>query len=42
MDQLVKEFPEVFPDDLPSKLPPMREIQHEIKLKNPSADPPFR
>ena len=33
MKELIAEFPEVFPDDLPKALPPKREIEHEIKLR---------
>lgn len=29
---LLKEFSDLSPDELPSELPPMREIQHQIEL----------
>ncbi|PON36292.1 hypothetical protein PanWU01x14_329880 [Parasponia andersonii] len=35
----VKKFQDVMPDALPKKLPPKKEVDHEIKLK-PSTRPP--
>ena len=29
---LVEEYSDVFPDDLPDELPPLRDIQHQIDL----------
>jgi hypothetical protein len=38
---LVEEFADVFPEDLPQKLPPRREVDHRIELE-PGAVPPSR
>ena len=32
MEDLLKEFEDVFPDDLPLGLPPIHEIEHQIDL----------
>ena len=42
MNELLGEYPEVFPEDLPKQLPPDRAIEHEIKLKDETIDPPFK
>ena len=42
MTELLTKFPDVFPEDLPNSLPPRREVAHEIRLKDPTQDPPFR
>ena len=39
--KLSAEFKDVFPDDLPSGLPPQREIDHRIELE-PGQNPPSR
>ena len=39
MQKLLKEFGDVFPDELPKKVPPVRGVQHRIELK-PGARPP--
>src|SRR4029077_12141892 len=31
----IKEFPDVFPDEKPTKLPPLREINHKIDITEP-------
>ncbi|CEG37684.1 retrotransposon unclassified [Plasmopara halstedii] len=43
--QVLDEYPQVFPDQLPDVLPPERDIEHEILLKQdakPSNGAPFR
>lgn len=40
-NQLLADFPEVFPAELPRQLPPKRTIDHKIEL-TPDATPPFR
>jgi hypothetical protein len=40
-EKIVSEFKDVFPDDLPSGLPPKREIDHQIGLE-PGQNPPSR
>src|ERR1700736_4762735 len=42
---VINEFKDVFPDDLPSGLPPNREIDHRIELEpgqNPTSRPTYR
>ena len=39
--RLLKEFADVFPDELPAGLPPNRGLTHRIKLK-PHTQPPYR
>ena len=42
---IISEFKDVFPDDLPSGLPPQREIDHRIELEpgqNPPSKPTYR
>jgi transposase InsO family protein len=41
MQSLVKEFSDVFPDDLPTGLPPKRFIEHKINLV-PNSKPSFK
>ena len=38
---VIIEFPDVFPDDLLNKLPPMRDIQHAINLIPRASFPNF-
>ena len=38
---LLKEYSDVFPQELPSRLPPKRSIDHDIKL-TPGSSPPSR
>jgi len=38
---IVNEFKDVFPDDLPSELPPRRDVDHRIELE-PGQQPPSR
>src|SRR6202048_1493023 len=40
-EKIISEFKNVFPDDLPSGLPPKREIDHRIELE-PGQNPPSR
>ena len=40
-EKIIREFEDVFPDDLPSGLPPQREIDHRIELE-PGQNPPSR
>ena len=40
-EKIISEFKDVFPDDLPSGLPPKREIDHRIELE-PGQNPPSR
>ena len=39
--QLLEEYKDVFPDDLPAGLPPYREVDHRIELI-PGSTPPSR
>ena len=39
--QILHEYPDVFPDDLPKGLPPKRFIEHKIKLE-PGSTPTFK
>lgn len=41
LEQLLKEFQDVFPEDLPAQLPPPRDVDHHIDLV-PGATPPSR
>jgi transposase InsO family protein len=41
LHNLLKEFSDVFPKDLPKELPPKRDVFHTIPLEN-GAKPPFR
>ena len=38
---ILKEFGDVFPEDLPDTLPPKRDVDHKIELE-PGHDPPFK
>jgi len=39
LEHLLKEYSDVFPDELPCKLPPERPVDHEIRLEEGSAPP---
>ena len=38
-DELLQRFSDVFPDDLPSQLPPERSVDHEIEVEHNSTPP---
>src|SRR5262249_3416554 len=40
-DQIVAEYSDVFPDSMPTGLPPQRSVDHRIELV-PGCEPPFR
>jgi hypothetical protein len=42
MQKMLHEFADVFPDQLPHGLPPLRGVQHRIELKPDSRPPPTR
>ena len=45
LEQIIKEYRDVFPEQLPKGIPPERAVEHSIKIEpgsKPSYRPPYR